>query len=660
MMKLKISHSLLRAAIGTVLFLSLHMLLLFGFLGPAESSLSPSSPQNTNSIVSHTLNSSDNSRMVAQTISATDRFQRLVEADELYRAGNTAAATAIYRQLKPPFPNEGSDVVLATIDDPTQLPPAGQVYWRNGQQGVAQGLQTLTLESLQRLVDNYPEFIPGQLLLAQMLEKYNRPEAALDALEKATALYPDQPDLLKAKIDALAKSDQFLEASVAARQFTLIYPDYAEADEFARLADEYRDRYRSKIRDQVLGQTIVGTLVGGLQGFLSGDWSKGLSGVQTLLMLTSNEAEMGSKLAETYRGQLSLLDDAEVLNYIKGIGGRLTPLMGRRDLEYEYYLVKDDSINAFALPGGKVFVNTGAILHTDSEAELAGLLGHEISHAALSHGYQRLANSSLLSNLQGLIPFGNLITNLVVAQYSRENERQADILGSRVLASNGYAADGLRNLMVTLREQTGPEARPLLATHPAPADRVLYLESLIRRNGYNRYAYEGVKTHQDMQNRLKGLPPDESQNTVVATQPQLQGGRSSSPSASANAPAANSAGTSNSSVIAAQTRDSVTIRLENVRVSPSGTLTANLIIENQSDRPFGFVPLFAKVTDADNRPLSARISFNTSGDVLVPAGDRLEGQLSVFGHAQRGSASQDWILTITEGTSGGRLFRIQL
>ena len=113
----------------------------------------------------------------------------------------------------------------------------------------------------------------------------------------------------------------------------------------------------------------------------------------------------------------------------------------------------DDSLNAFALPGGKVFVNAGAIMKTDSEAELAGLLAHEVSHAALSHGFQLVTQGNLTANVVRYIPYvGNAATSLIVMNYSRDMERQADLFGTRVLVNSGYAADGVRNLMEKLHE----------------------------------------------------------------------------------------------------------------------------------------------------------------------------------------------------------------
>jgi predicted Zn-dependent protease len=103
-------------------------------------------------------------------------------------------------------------------------------------------------------------------------------------------------------------------------------------------------------------------------------------------------------------------------------------------------------------------------------------------------------------------PFGGTAANLIVLDYSRDMERQADALGTRILTSGGYAADGLHNLMVTLDEEE--RERPIfvwLSTHPDTQERIRNLETIIERNGYNRYAYEGIERHQAIQERVAQL-----------------------------------------------------------------------------------------------------------------------------------------------------------
>ena len=163
----------------------------------------------------------------------------------------------------------------------------------------------------------------------------------------------------------------------------------------------------------------------------------------------------------------------------------------------------DDNLNAFALPGGKIFVNIGAIMETESEAELAGLLAHEIAHAVLSHGFQLVTEGNLTANLFGNIPYvGGIATNLIVLNYSRTMEEEADIFGTRMLAASGYAADGVRNLMAILASDERPSPPAWLSTHPDTNERVNYLETFIIENGFNRYAYEGITRHQYIQEKV--------------------------------------------------------------------------------------------------------------------------------------------------------------
>jgi predicted Zn-dependent protease len=87
-------------------------------------------------------------------------------------------------------------------------------------------------------------------------------------------------------------------------------------------------------------------------------------------------------------------------------------------------------------------------------------------------------------------------------------ERQADVLGTRVLAMADYAADGLHNLMLTLEEKYGNQGITWFASHPNPQERVSYLKQLVDQGGFNRYAYEGVATHLRMRQKMAGLLQD--------------------------------------------------------------------------------------------------------------------------------------------------------
>ncbi len=436
----------------------------------------------------------------AQSTNADKRFTTLVEADKLYLEGNRAKAEQLYRQVKPPFPQEGDSAYPQPITDPEQLSGESKAYWRNAREGMEKGQESQIFVSLDLLLKKQPEFIPAYILYSEALQKYGREKEAIPVLEQAASLFPGySAELSKALIQAFEKNNRWLEASIAARQFAIVNPKHTEAPEFTQIAEQDFKRFRRKLK----GKVVTKGILGGIIGAVTGNGANQAVGLAALML--QGESGMGVQFAASYREQLPMLEDPTVVEYITRIGNDIANLMGRNDFKYEFYVVKDNAINAFALPGGKVFVNTGAILAAHSEAELAGLMGHEIGHAVLSHGFQRITNDNLLANLGQVIPLGNIISTLVSRDYSRQNEAQSDIIGTRVLASAGYAADGLRNMFVTMKQQERQSPPAYLRTHPATEKRVRYLEELIQRNGYNRYAFEGVKQHAEIKKRLRQI-----------------------------------------------------------------------------------------------------------------------------------------------------------
>ncbi|MEQ9620711.1 M48 family metalloprotease [Coleofasciculus chthonoplastes] len=435
-----------------------------------------------------------------------ERQQKLIEADRLYMSGQFTAAQQLYREAKASFDTEAALEKPVAIYEPTELSPAGAVYWRQSEEGLEQQLETKILVPLQFLVEQQPEFIPGHLRYAQTLQEYDRQEEAIQVLERATTLYPNQPDLIKAKVTALADTKRWLEASLAARQFAMLNFNHPQAAEFEVLAEENLERYRSRLRSELRGNAIANVITGALGYIFTGNLFGPISAIETTTLMLRGESAVGESFAERVQKQLPMIEDEQVLDYVREIGNKLAIVAGRDEFEYQFYVVMDDQLNAFALPGGKVFVNAGAIMKTDSEAELAGLLAHELAHAVLSHGFQLVTEGNLIANVTQYIPFGRTATNLIVLDYSRDMERQADALGTKILVAGGYAADGLHNLMITLNEQD--RDRPLfawLSTHPNTDERISNIETLIERNGYNRYTYEGVARHLEIQARVAQL-----------------------------------------------------------------------------------------------------------------------------------------------------------
>jgi Zn-dependent protease with chaperone function len=446
--------------------------------------------------------------------SPTARQQLLIHADRLFQQGRREEAEVLYRQAKGQGFTRAEDRDRPLpYRDPAQLSPAAGVYWREALEGQTSNLETRILVPLELLTETEPAFIPGHLLYAEMLSAYDRHADAILVLERAVNLYPHDAELAQARVAALVADEQWLEASLAARQFSLFNPDAATAAEMGILADDYLGRFQSRLRNRLRANAIANVFTGAIGYALTGGLFGPFSALETTMLMLRGESAVGEAIANRALNRLDMVEDEEVVAYVNEIGHGLAELAGRDEFDYEFYVVRDETLNAFALPGGKIFINAGAILQSESEAELAGLIAHELAHAVLSHGFQLVTQGNLTANLLQVVPYGGLGTNLLVFSYSRDMERQADELGTRLLASSDYAADGLQNLMVTLQQEQSdrPAAPAWLSTHPDTSERMSNMADQIQTNGYNPYRYEGVERHLQMQERVAALletPPE--------------------------------------------------------------------------------------------------------------------------------------------------------
>jgi hypothetical protein len=391
------------------------------------------------------------------------------------------------------------------LGEAKNLPPSSQEYWLNANQSLEkkptkrETIRKEILEPLKSLVEESPEFVPGHIMLAETYFKLlSKEKDGIDVIEKASELYPGRDDVLDKKIELLLAEGKYLEASIAAREFAYSYPDYYKNSEYKLAADKYYQQYQERLKGQIEAKGIASVV----NNVVEGDEKAALNMGDILL---SGEAKTGQSLAESYKSELTMVSDSTKLQYVNNIGQKLAKLMGRDEFTYEFNIVDEASPNAFALPGGKIFIHTGILQIMDSEAELAGILAHEIAHSVLSHSYQNLTNSTLIDAGGGILS-NFLGTNdsvmkvggfLLSKKFSRNKEKQADILGLRVLSAANYSADGLYNVMAKLAQLGGKSnfADSLLASHPASEERMRYLEELIQNKGYNRYAFEGVEEY---------------------------------------------------------------------------------------------------------------------------------------------------------------------
>ena len=209
-------------------------------------------------------------------------------------------------------------------------------------------------------------------------------------------------------------------------------------------------------------------------------------------MSESQEVSFGRSEDKKVRSQYGIYDDAALQRYVSDIGQRLAKSSHRPGLEYQFAVVDSPEINAFALPGGYIYVTRGILAYLNSEAELAAVLGHEIGHVTARHSVQQMSAATAAnvgaSVLQILVPqvrnsAGDLLINTLggalLSGYGREHELEADRLGAEYLARTGYDPQAMIKVVGVLKNQElfdnevakaeGREPRRyhgLFATHP--------------------------------------------------------------------------------------------------------------------------------------------------------------------------------------------------
>ncbi len=581
----------------------------------------------------------DKSFEVAQIFQLFDanRYQVLAKADQFYEQGNLRMARSLQRQVKPDFAQPAPiPQPILKADDIDKIDPAAKVYWRIANEGIRDNLESKIIQPLQLLSENYPQFIPGQLLYVQQLVKYDRTEEAIEILENTRSLYPNVTTSLDTQINLLGEERRWLEASIAARQFAITNPEHPEAPKYQNLAMENEKKFRSQIQQDLISKGIIIAAL------------RGREGVSRMSILLDGEAKAGEMLAQQYKTQLTLVEDETMVNYVNQVGQNIAKLMGRDDFNYEFFIVEDPNINAFAFPGGKIFVNTGILEQMNSEAELAGLLGHEVAHSVLSHSFKKMVNRESLDILTEVTPMANIANQFILADTSRSFERQADELATRVISTAGYSADGVHSMMNIIKQISGNSSTktPWLATHPVPAKRVKYLEDLIERNGYNRYAKEGVIEYQTA---VKGISSPEA---LVDSIPQ---DRSSPPS---NEPI-----TGKVEIALLQKKSDVEIRLHDANVEEDRSFTLSLSIVNNSERKVKIIPERVLIYRGDGSRILSEFNFddNTGEDVIQPNSTRT-GKIYVpsgIGVGWENSEAQGLTLEVTETLGRARVFRIE-
>jgi len=252
---------------------------------------------------------------------------------------------------------------------------------------------------------------------------------------------------------------------------------------------------------------------------------------QLNIISTQREIALGAQASPKFLSQYGGQVPSRVINrYVSDLGNRLAAQSERPDLPWQFHVVDSQVINAFALPGGKVFISRGLISQLDNEAQLAGTLGHEIGHVTAQHIGQQMTRALLLQGIAvGLGIAGEVADKdflrvlglgtsaggaVYLLKFSRDQESQADELGVRYMTRLGYNPQGQVQLMQVLDDAQG-DKRPgleMLASHPLPKTRIKRLQKHIAQTypdsqspGVYRFGAQAFR--ETVLDELNRLPP---------------------------------------------------------------------------------------------------------------------------------------------------------
>ncbi|MFN2399298.1 MAG: M48 family metalloprotease [Gemmatimonadaceae bacterium] len=224
--------------------------------------------------------------------------------------------------------------------------------------------------------------------------------------------------------------------------------------------------------------------------------------VQHVSISPDQEAALGLQAVPDMTQQFGGELDHPMNDYVESVGQRVVRQSDAASgpYKYDFHLLADpETINAFALPGGQVFITLGLLRKLTSEAELAGVLGHEVGHVVGRHGAEHLAKQQLTAGLVGAVGVATYdpenpaasqqraamaaaVAQMVNMKYGRADELESDALGVRFMSAAGYDARGMIRLMQVLAEGAGSRQPEFFSTHPNPENRMERLQALISEN----------------------------------------------------------------------------------------------------------------------------------------------------------------------------------
>lgn len=220
---------------------------------------------------------------------------------------------------------------------------------------------------------------------------------------------------------------------------------------------------------------------------------------QHIAITQEQEIALGMQSAPEMAEQFGGLEpDASIQSDVAAVGTRVAQqsVAGQTQYQFSFHVLRDpETVNAFALPGGPIFITRGLIDRLENEAQLAGVLGHEIGHVVARHSAQQIAKSQLAQGLIAAVGVGGsddagdgrhaaqvaaVVAQMVQLKYGRKDELQADTLGVRVMSEAGYDPRALLGVMKILAEASGPGRQPeFMSSHPDPGNRQALIQQAI-------------------------------------------------------------------------------------------------------------------------------------------------------------------------------------
>ena len=246
------------------------------------------------------------------------------------------------------------------------------------------------------------------------------------------------------------------------------------------------------------------------------------------------DVEIGRQSVAQVEQQMPTIRSGQAYQFVNDVGRRLAAAAPGPKFPYQFGLINASDLNAFALPGGPIYINRGIVEAARNEGEVAGVLAHEIAHVALRHGTanasKQQATQTGLSILGGLLggklggntaqivnAVGGFGLNALFLKYSREAETQADVLGAQILAKAGYSPQDMVGFFETLGKQDTRKKANFLASHPAPAQRVATIQKEARLLGVANTPSSNTQQFQTARASLGSLPAARTSTEIAQT-----------------------------------------------------------------------------------------------------------------------------------------------